>query len=342
MLHEEDTIMQKAHLFALNLRIDLFAGALLAGTIAFVTSPVRAEDYPTRPVRIIVPTGPGGSYDVVARVVGEQLAQRTGQGFFVENRTGAGTVVGTQTVINAKPDGYTLLAGGLSNIIFNTSIYEKPPYDALTQLVPVAIVYKSGYMLVTSNDLPYTSVKDFIAAAKAKPDGLNVATAGIGTGQQLVAVAFMRATGTQMSQVPYRGATAVYPDLLAGRVDAFFDSTAAALPYVKAGKVKGLGILSAQRSKDAPDVPTMNEAGIGGLAVDAWLGLFAPAGTPKPVIEKLQQEIAAAMPELEVRFNAVGGETMSVPADKLDGFIRTENDMWTKLIKESGIKLNLD
>jgi len=334
--------MQKGRLSAHNLRTGLVGVALLAVTMAFATCPACAEDYPARPVRIIVPTGPGGSYDVVARILGEQLTQRTGQGFFVENRTGAGTVVGTQTAINAKPDGYTLLVGGLSNIIFNASLYEKPPYDALTQLVPVAIIYKSGYMLVTSNDLPYNNVKEFIAAAKAKPDSLNVATAGIGTGQQLVAVAFMRATGTQMSQVPYKGATAVYPDLLAGRVDAFFDSTTAALPYVEAGKIKGLGILSAQRSKDAPDVPTMNEAGIGGLAVDAWLGLFAPAGTPKPVIEKLQQEIAAAMPELGVKFTAVGGETMSVPADELDRFVRTENEMWTKLIKEAGIKLNLD
>ena len=300
----------------------------------------RGGLYPSRAVRIIVPTGPGGSYDVVARIVGDQLAQRTGQGFIVENRTGAGTVVGTQAAINARPDGYTLLAGGLSNIVFNASLYEKPPYDALTQLVPVAIVYKSAYILVASNDLPYTNVKDFIAAAKAKPNSLNVATAGVGTGQQLTAVAFMKATGSQMSQVPYKGATAVYPDLIAGRVDAFFDSTTAALPFVRDGKVKGLGILSAQRSKDAPDVPTMNEAGITGLDVDAWIGLFAPAGTPKPVIEKLQNAIAAAMSELQVKFGAVGGETMSVPVDKLESFVRAETDMWTKLIKEAGIKLN--
>lgn len=334
--------MQKVHLSARRLRTGFVAIGLLAVAITVTASPLRADDYPTRPVRIIAPSGPGGSYDVVARILGEQLSQRTGQSFFVENRTGAGTVVGTQTAINAKADGYTLLAGGLSNIIFNSSLYEKPPYNALTQLVPIAIVYKSGYILVTSNDLPYTSVKDFIAAAKAKPNGLNVATAGIGTGQQLTAVAFMQATGTQMSQVPYKGATAVYPDLFTGRVDAFFDSTTGALPFVKAGKVRALGILSAQRSKDAPDVPTMDEAGIGGLAVDAWLGLFAPAGTPGPVIEKLQREVAAAMPQLQQKFAAVGGETMSVPADKLDGFIRTENDRWTKLIRDAGIRLSLD
>jgi tripartite-type tricarboxylate transporter receptor subunit TctC len=323
-----------------SVRSGLVALTLAGSAHATVPTLAHAEDYPVRAVRIIVPTGPGGSYDVVARIAGDQLSQRLGQGFIVENRTGAGTVVGTQAAINAKPDGYTLLAGGLSNIIFNASLYEKPPYDALTQLVPVAIIYKSGYVLVTSNDLPYNNVKEFIAAAKAKPNGLNVATAGVGTGQQLTAVAFMQATGTQMSQVPYKGATAVYPDLLAGRVDAFFDSTTGALPYVKGGKVKALGILSGQRSKDAPDVPTMNEAGIGGLAVDAWLGLFAPAGTPKAVIEKLQQAIATSMPEMEAKFAAVGGEAMSVPADKLESFIRTDNDLWTKLIKEAGIRLN--
>ncbi|MDB5550378.1 MAG: transporter substrate-binding protein [Rhizobium sp.] len=332
--------MQKTYLSARSVLNGFAIVALFACAHAMVTTPARAEDYPLRAVRIIVPTGPGGGYDVFARIIGDQLAQRTKQGFIVENRTGAGTIVGTQAAINATPDGYTLLAGGLSNIIFNASLYEKAPYDALTQLVPVAIVYKNSYILITSNDVPYTNVKDFIAAAKAKPNGFNVATAGVGTGQQLVAVAFMQATGTQMSQVPYKGATAVYPDLLAGRVDAFFDSTTGALPYVKGGKAKALAILSAQRSKDAPDVPTMAEAGISGLAVDAWLGLFAPAGTPKPVIEKLRKVIAEAMPQMEAKFATVGGETMSVPADKLDGFIRADNDMWTKLIKEAGIKLS--
>ncbi len=146
------------------------------------------------------------------------------------------------------------------------------------------------------------------AAAKAKPNSLNIATAGVGTGQQMTAVAFMKETGTQMSQVPYKGATAVYPDLLAGRVDdAFFDSTTAALPYVKAGKVKALGLIAAHRSKDAPDVPTMGEAGIPGLDIEAWIGIFALAGTPKPVIEKLQMDIFAAIPEMAPRFGAVGG-----------------------------------
>jgi tripartite-type tricarboxylate transporter receptor subunit TctC len=299
--------------------------ALLAALC--VASAAKAQDYPVRPVRIIVPTGPGGSYDVVARVVGDQLGQKLGQAVVVENRTGAGTIVGTQAVAQAAPDGYTLLAGGLSNIVFNASLYKKVPYDALTQLVPVAIVYKFSYMLVGSNDLPYSNVKDLIAAAKAKPNALNLGTAGVGT-------------GTKLFEVPYKGATAVYTDLLASRVDVFFDSTTAALPLVKAGKVKGIAILAAQRSPDAPDVPTMDEAGVRGLNVDSWIGLFAPAGTPKPVIEKLQTEIAAIAPELKAKFVAVGGDSMTVPPDQLTAFVRNDYDKWTKIIKEAGITLD--
>jgi tripartite-type tricarboxylate transporter receptor subunit TctC len=300
----------------------------------------RAQDYPNRPVKIIVPTGPGGSYDVVARIAGEQMSKALGQAVIVENRTGAGTVVGTQAAIAAPPDGYTLLTGGLSNIVFNGSLYKKAPYDAIKQLMPIAIIYTFDYMLVGKSDLPYANVKELIAAAKAKPNALNLATAGVGTGQQLAAVAFMQATNTKMLEVPYKGAAAVYTDLLGGRVDVFFDSTTAALPLVKTGKVKGLAILAAQRSKDAPDVPTMAEEGVTGLEVDSWIGFFAPAGTPKSVVEKLQSAIAGALPDMKAKFVSVGGDSMVVPADKVGGFVKAETDKWTKIIKESGITLD--
>jgi len=316
-----------------TLALSIVATSLLA------LAPARADDYPNRPVRIIVPTGPGGSYDVVARLVGEQLGARLGQGFVVENKTGAGTVIGTQTAIAAKPDGYTLLAGGLSNIVFNGSLYKKAPYDAQKQLVPVAIVYRLAYMLVGPNGSPYASVKDIIAAAKAKPGSINLATGGVGTGQQLTAVAFMKATRTKMLEVPYKGALEVYPDLISGRVDLFFDSITAALPLVQGGKVKGFAILAPQRSPDAPDIPTMDEAGVGGLNVDSWIGLFAPAGTPAPVIERLQKEIAASAPALKAKFVAVGGDYMTVPPETLPRFVQNENDKWTRLIKEAGITL---
>src|SRR5262249_38084133 len=159
--------------------------------------------------------------------------------------------------------------------VFNASLYIKAPYDPMTQLVPIAIVYKNTYILVASNSLPYESVQDLVAAAKRKPNTLNLATAGVGTGQQLSAVAFMKATDTKLLEVPYKGATAVYQDLLAGRVDVFFDSSTAALPFVKSGKVKGLAILADRRAQDAPNVPTMSEAGVPGLNIDSWIGLFA-------------------------------------------------------------------
>ncbi len=316
-------------------------GAILALSAALTMAgkPVRAEDYPTRPVRIVVPTGPGGGYDVMARLLAEQLGPRLGQSVFIENKTGAGTIVGTQAVIAAQPDGYTLLAGGLSNIVFNASLYRKAPYDPLKQLVPVAIVYRLAYMLVGSNDVPFADLRAIISAAKAKPDSINLATAGVGTGQQLTAVAFMKATDTKLVEVPYKGATAVYPDLIAGRVDLFFDSITGALPFVQSGKVKGFAILAPQRSKDAPNVPTMDEAGITGLNVDSWIGLFAPGGTPKSVIEKLQKDITELAPELKTKFATVGAEYMWVPPDKLDSFVPAEYDKWTKLIKDAGITL---
>jgi tripartite-type tricarboxylate transporter receptor subunit TctC len=314
--------------------------ALLAVTLAAgLSAPARAADYPNRAVHLIVPTGAGGGYDVFGRIVADQLSQRLGQAVVVENRTGAGTIVGTKSVIAAQPDGYTLLVGGLSNIIFNARIYEEAPYDALKQLVPVAIIYKNSYIVVGSEQLPYKNIGELIAAAKAKPNSINLATAGVGTGQQLSAVAFMMATGTKFLEVPYKGATAVYPDLLAGRVDIFFDSTTGALPFVKAGKVKGLAILSNERSADTPEVPTMQEAGVKGLDIDAWIGIFAPAGTPKPVVEALQKAIAASTPVLSEKFLTVGGSIMHVPVDKLDGYVKSEFDRWSEIIKTAGIKL---
>lgn len=311
--------------------------AVTISTALFTTA--RADDYPNRAVRLIVPTGAGGGYDVFGRIVADQLSQRLGQAVVVENRTGAGTIVGTKSVIDSQPDGYTLLVGGLSNIVFNARIYEKAPYDALKQLVPVAIIYKNAYIVVGSEKLPYKTIGELIAAAKAKPNSINLATAGVGTGQQLSAVAFMMATGTKFLEVPYKGATAVYPDLLAGRVDIFFDSTTGALPFVKAGKVKGLAILSAERSTDTPDVPTMTESGVKGLDIDSWIGIFAPAGTPKPVIEKLQKTITASTPALSEKFITVGGSFMKVPADKLDGYVHSEFDRWSEVINTAGIKL---
>lgn len=296
--------------------------------------------YPSRAVRIIVPIAPGGSYDLVGRVVADALSRRTGHAFVVENKPGAGTVVGTQAAAQSEADGYTLLVGGLSNMAFNAALYTKLGYDPLKDFVPVALVYKFGYVMVARKDLPQATLQDIVAAAKANPGSISVATAGVGTGQQLVAAAFMKAAGIKLLEVPYKGSPPAFTDLLAGRVDLFFDSSAAALPYVQSGQARGIAVLSSKRSPLAPEVPTMSEAGVPGLDVDSWLGIFAPAKTPPEAIAKLRQEIRAVLPELKDRFEKSGGEPWDVPDARLQAFIDSEYDSWTKLIRDAGIKLD--
>jgi tripartite-type tricarboxylate transporter receptor subunit TctC len=194
--------------------------------------------------------------------------------------------------------------------------------------------------MVARKDLPQASLQDIVAAAKASPGSITVATAGVGTGQQLVAAAFMKAAGIKLLEVPYKGSPPAFTDLLAGRVDLFFDSIAAGLPYVQSGQARGIAVLSSKRSPLAPDVPTMSEAGVPGLDVDSWLGIFAPAKTPPEAIAKLRREIRAALPDLKERFEKSGGEAWDVPDDKLDGFVASEYETWTKLIREAGIKLD--
>jgi tripartite-type tricarboxylate transporter receptor subunit TctC len=299
---------------------------LAFGALIAAPASAGAQAYPDRAVKIIVPIGPSGSYDIVGRLLADQLSKRLGQSVVVENRPGAGTIVGTQAVINAPPDGYTLLIGGLSNIVFNAGLYQKLPYDPLTDLVPVALVFSTP--------------KEVIAAAKKDPGGLKLANAGTGTGQHILGAAFMKLTGTKFLEVPYRGSSAAFPDLLAGRVDLFVDSTPGALPYIKSGQAKGIGILSAKRSAQILDVPTMTESGVPNLEIDSWIGLFAPAKTPPAVIARLQEAIAQSLPELKPRFEQNGGEVIDMEPAKLKPFIAAEYDKWIKIIHEAGIRLD--
>jgi tripartite-type tricarboxylate transporter receptor subunit TctC len=305
-----------------------------------VVAAAAQTGYPDRPVRIIVPIGPGGSYDLVGRHLADVLSKRTGQAFFVENKPGAGTVVGTQAAAQSEPDGYTLLVGGLSNMAFNSALYSKLGYDPLRDFMPVALIYRFGYVMVGRKDLPQATLSDIVATAKAGPGSITVATAGVGTGQHLVAAAFMKAAGVKLLEVPYKGSPPAFTDLLAGRIDLFFDSIAAALPYVQSAQAWGIAVLSSRRSPLAPDVPTMSEAGVPGLDVDSWLGIFAPAKTPPEVIARLRGDIRASLPELKERFEKSGGEVWDLPNDKLDAFVVSEHENWTKLIREAGIKLD--
>jgi tripartite-type tricarboxylate transporter receptor subunit TctC len=317
--------------------------ALIAAAFASLALGVTAQaqtGYPDRPVKIIVPIGPGGSYDLVGRYLADALSRRMGQAFFVENKVGAGTVVGTVAAAQSEPDGYTLMIGGLSNMAFNSALYAKLGYDPLRDFVPVALVYRFGYVMVGRKDLPQKTLQDIVAAAKARPGSITVATAGVGTGQQLVAAAFMKAAGVKFLEVPYKGSPPAFTDLLAGRVDLFFDSIAAGLPYVQSGQARGIAVLSSKRSPLAPDVPTLSEAGVPGLDVDSWLGVFAPAKTPPAVLARLRTEIRAALPDLKEGFEKSGGEVWDLPDGKLDGFVASEHENWTRLIREAGIKLD--
>jgi tripartite-type tricarboxylate transporter receptor subunit TctC len=318
----------------------LATSILAAAAAVMLPQAATAQTYPDRAIKIIVPIGPAGSYDLVGRVLADQLTRRLGQTVVVENRPGAGSIVGTQSVVTAPPDGYTLLVGGLSNIVFNAGLYKKLSYDPLKDLVPVALVFNISYTLVGAKDLPYKSAKEIVDFARKNPNALKLANAGIGTGQHVVGAAFMKATGTQFLEVPYKGSSAAFPDVLAGRVDLFFDSTPGALPHIKSGQAKGIAVLTKQRNPQMPDVPTMTESGVPGFEIDSWIGLFAPAKTPPAAIARLQQEIAQVSAELRPRFAATGGELMEVAPDKLNGFIKAEYDRWTGVIKEAGITLD--
>jgi tripartite-type tricarboxylate transporter receptor subunit TctC len=318
----------------------VLAAVLAALTLPLAAGPTRAQAYPDRPVKIIVPIGPAGSYDLVGRVLADQLTRRLGQTVLVENRPGAGTIVGTQSVVASPPDGYTLLVGGLSNIVFNAGLYKKLSYDPLADLVPVALVFNISYTLVGSKNFPHTTPQQVLEAARKNPGTLKLANAGVGTGQHLLGAALQKITGTKMLEVPYRGSSAVFPDLISGRVDLFLDSTPAALPYVKSGQVNGIAIMTAKRNEQMPNVPTMTESGIPGMEIDSWIGLFAPAKTPPAVIARLQKEIADALPELKPRFEASGGEVMQIPPDRLPGFVKAEYDKWIKVIRDAGISLD--
>ena len=296
--------------------------------------------YPDRPVKIIVPIGPGGSYDLVGRQLADALSKRMGQAFVVENKPGAGTVVGTQAASQSEPDGYTLVVGGLSNMAFNSALYSKLGYDPRKDFVPVALIYKFGYVMVGRKDLPHAKLQDIVAAAKANPGSISVATAGVGTGQQLVAAAFMKAAGVKCRKCPTRARRRRSPICSPAASTCSSIRMPAGLPYVQSGQARGIAVLSSKRSPLAPDVPTMSEAGVPGLDVDSWLGIFAPAKTPPEVIAKLRRDIRASLPELKERFEKSGGEVWDLPDDKLDAFVASEYASWTKLIREAGIKLD--
>ena len=322
----------------------LFSCAISTAASLAVLMPVspagaQEQTYPDHPVRIIVPIGAGGAYDIIGRLLANKLTELTGQTFFVENRTGAGTLVGTQAAAAAPPDGYTLVVGGLSNIVFNFALYQRVPYEP-DDFVPVALVYTFPYVMLARNDLPQKDLSEIIRYGRQSPGKLTIAHPGLGSGQQIVAAAFMKLTGTTIVEVPYRSIQAAYPDLIGGRVDLLFDSAAASLPYVAAQKVRGIALLAPKRHPKMPNLATMTEAGLPGLDIESWIGLFAPTRTPPEILARLREETRTAAAELKDQFEKSGGALMQMPVAATDKFIKSEFDLWTKVIRDAGIRLD--
>jgi tripartite-type tricarboxylate transporter receptor subunit TctC len=299
-----------------------------------------AQNYPYRPVRIIAPNPPGGGFDFIARLTAQKLTEQLGQQVVVENRTGAGTLVGTDVAAKSTPDGYTLLVGSLSNLAANPGMYRKLPYDPIADFVPVGMIVAYSYALVSRKDLPQQSLREIIEFARANPGKLTYASGGTGTGQHVAASVLAQLTGVQMVHVPYRGAQAAHVDLLSGRVDLFFDNAVTAQPYVDDGRLKVYAVSSAKRFPGMPGVPTVNETGVAKMEMDAWFGLYARTGTPPAVLERLRGEMAKVInaPDVVARLEKGGGRILRMSQTEADAYTKAEISKWSTLIRQAGIK----
>ena len=323
----------------LNRSIGAVALALVA-TWCFVAF-AEAQTYPARTVTIVVPNAAGGGTDTVARLIGDQLGKQMGQGFVVENKTGAGMVVGTTFVAKAAPDGYTLLMGLNGNLSVNPSLYAKLTYDPVADFRPVAMLAEYPFLVTVNNDLPVRSIKELIDYLKAHPGKVDFASAGNGTGQQLSAELFKMMTGTEMSHVAYRGAQQAYQDVISGRVPVFFDNMSTAMSLAKGGKVRALAVTSKARSPLMPEVPTMEEAGLPGYEYHTWFGLWAPKATPTAIVEKLNAEVTKALaePAVQQRIAATAGVPSHMKLAEIDPFVKAEIEKWGAVVKRAGIKV---
>jgi tripartite-type tricarboxylate transporter receptor subunit TctC len=311
----------------------------LALTALGVALPSAAEAFPEQTIKIIVPQPAGGGFDTVARVLAERLAPRLGQPVLVDNRPGAGTVVGTQAAAKAAGDGYTLLLGALSNIALNPGLYPQLPYDPLKDFVPIGLAVSWSYTLIARNDLPQRSLTELIAFARANPGKITYASAGKGSGQHIAAAVTEHLAGVKLMHVPYRGAQAAYQDILGGRVDLFFDISSTAKPQVEAGAVRALAVSSKERQPFHPDVPSVDETGVAKLDMESWFGLFAPSGTPPQILERLRKEFAAvvASPDVAELFARTGGKALRLSPEETEALIRRDVERWTKLVREAGL-----
>jgi tripartite-type tricarboxylate transporter receptor subunit TctC len=316
------------------------AGALALVCLAVLPSAYAQTAYPNKIVKVVIPQPPGGGFDFVGRLLADRMGKQMGQGFVVENKPGSGTLIGTDFVAKSAPDGYTLLTGSVSNIALNPGLYRSLPYDSLKDFEPLGLAVSYSYTLMARKDLPFATLKDVIAYAKANPGKLTYASAGNGSGQHVLPAALWHLAGVNITHVPYRGAQAAYVDLLGGRVDLFFDLAPTARVQVDAGTVKALATSGNARNAMHPDVPTIAETGAAALELESWFGYFAPSKTPPEILTRLRTELARviAAPDVVDTFRKAGGRPMSLNADQTRALVLRDVDRWTKLIRDADIK----
>ncbi|MBV9563830.1 MAG: tripartite tricarboxylate transporter substrate binding protein [Bradyrhizobium sp.] len=298
-----------------------------------------ALDYPTRPVRFIVGYPPGGATDILARLIGQRLSERLGQTFVIENKAGAGNNIGTETVVHGAPDGYMVLLVNPANFI-NTTLYVNLKFDFLRDIVPVASFNRVPNVMTVNKDVPANNVAEFIAYLKANPGKVNMASSGNGTSVHLSGEMFMAMTGTKMQHVPYRGAALAINDMLAGQVQVIFDNMPSIIQHIRSGSLRALGVTTAERSPQLPDVQAIAET-VPGYEASALFGMGAPKNTPKDIIEKLNSEINAilAEPEMRKRLVELGGEPLIEQPDMFGDQIKAETEKWKKVVEFSGLKV---
>jgi len=318
----------------------LLAAVFLSLTVALFAGAAIAQAYPAKPIRMIVPFPPGGGTDIAARTIANMLSGTVKWTFVVENKPGAGGNLGVEQAVKSPADGYTLVIGQTSNLAINPALYAKLPYDPLRDLSPVALIVSAPVVFVVAASSRYASLSDLLAAAKADPGVVTFASPGNGTVSHLAGELLQRAAGVRLTHVPYKGASQALTDTLGGQVQSFMSSVPSALSQIRAGRLRAIAVSSATRARELPEVPTIAEAGYKGFEASTWYGLLAPAGTPAPIIARLNAEVNRVLktPEVRERLAAEGGEALGGSPEQFASFLKAEHAKWGRVVKESGAK----
>ena len=318
---------------------DLLRRALLALAACLAAVPACAQDYPSRPVRLIVPFAPGGSADVFGRFIAQKLQESLGQNFVIDNRPGGGSLIGTDAVAKAAPDGYTLLVMSNTHTV-NESLIPSRPFQLMRDFVPVAPINASDLVLVTKAGLPFNTLGDLIKAAKARPGSMSYASSGPGTPYHMAGELFKAMAGISLVHIPYRGSAGARTDVLGGQLEMMFDAIPTMTEHIKSGKVKALATTGAKRSAILPDVPTMDEAGVPKYEATLWLGVMAPRGTPPAIVARLNAEIAkiTGNPEVRRAWAAQGTAALTMGVDEFTRYLEGDIAKWAHIVKVSGAK----